>query len=56
MSKYKQFRSEYPEFIYKSYELSENNDDILIKYNFEIKGLSEFSPEWKIKKPAGKMK
>ena len=54
MSKYEQFRSEYPEFIYKSYELSENNDDILIKYNFEIKGLSEFSPEWKIKKPAGK--
>ena len=26
MSKYEQFRSEYPEFIYKSYELSENND------------------------------
>ena len=54
MSKYEQFRSEYPEFIYKSYELTENNEDILIKYHFEIKGLSEFSPEWKIKKPDAK--
>ena len=53
MSKYEQFRSEFPEFIYKNFELSENTDEIYIKYNFEIKGLSEFSPEWKIKKPAG---
>lgn len=50
MSDYEKFRSEYPEFIYKSYELSENSENICIKYNFEIKGLSEFAPEWKIRK------
>jgi len=50
MSDYEKFRSEYPEFIYKSFELTENSEDICIKYNFEIKGLSEFSPEWKIRK------
>lgn len=50
MTKYEQFRSEYPEFIYKSFELTEDKEDIIVKYNFEIKGLSEFSPEWKIRK------
>lgn len=50
MAKYEDFRAEYPEFIYKSYELSENNEEIFIKYNFEISGLSSFAPEWKIRK------
>lgn len=50
MSDFEKFRSDYPEFIYRSFELTENDEDILIKYNFEIKGLSEFSPEWKIRK------
>lgn len=50
MTKYEDFRAEYPEFIYKSYELSENNEEIFIKYNFEISGLSSFAPEWKIRK------
>ena len=50
MSDYEKFRNSYPEFIYKSFELSETDETINIKYNFEIKGLSEFSPEWKIRK------
>ncbi len=50
MSDYERFRADYSEFIYKSYELTENEEDICIKYSFEIKGLSEFSPEWKIRK------
>ena len=32
MTKYEDFRAEYPEFIYKSYELSENNEEILYIY------------------------
>lgn len=50
MSDYEKFRSEYPEFVYKNYELTETDETINIKYSFQITGLSEFSPEWKIRK------
>ena len=50
MSDFIKFRNQYPEFVFNSYELTENSETINIRYNFEIKGLSSFSPEWKIKK------
>ena len=50
MTKFKTFREDYPEFIYKSFELSETDETVNIKYNFEITDLAEFSPQWKIKK------
>lgn len=50
MSDFEKFRSQYPEFIYRSYELTENDETINITYNFEITGLSEFSPQWTIRK------
>lgn len=50
MSNYYTFRSQFPVFLYKSYELTEDSEKIRIKYHFEIQGLSEFAPEWTIKK------
>lgn len=50
MNNYEKFRSENPEFLYRSYELTEDSEYIFIKYHFEITGLSDFAPEWKIKK------
>lgn len=53
MSNYLTFRSEYPVFLFKNYELEEDSDKIKIKYHFEIQGLAEFAPEWTIKKGTG---
>ena len=50
MSDFETFRKKYPEFIYKKYDITHESDCIKIKYYFEIAGLSEFSPEWKIHK------
>ena len=54
MSDFIKFRSQYPEFIYKSYNLTETDDSINISYHFQITGLSEFSPLWTIKKYTSK--
>ncbi len=43
------FRSKYPEFVYRKYEITQTSDSLNIKYYFEITGLSEFSPQWKIR-------
>lgn len=47
MEKFKQFRKQYPEFIYKSYELSQQDDMLVVRYYFEITGLEQFTPSWK---------
>ncbi len=44
LDKYKQFRSQYPRFIYHGYEMEEQEEHIWIQYKFEILGLSEFTP------------
>ena len=41
---------EYPEFIYKNYFITEDNDNIYFKFEFEIPGLTTFNPEIKIVK------
>ncbi|MBE6158193.1 MAG: hypothetical protein E7160_05345 [Firmicutes bacterium] len=50
MDKYLEFRNKYSEFYYNSYNIEENDDYILITYNFEIKDLMEFNPTIKIPK------
>ena len=47
MEKFKQFREQYPEFIYKSYELSQQDDMLVVRYYFQITGLEQFTPSWK---------
>lgn len=43
MDKFNLFREKYESIIYKKYEI-ENNDDFVIKYTFEIPGLTTFNP------------
>ena len=45
---FNKFREKYKDFYYNSYEISEDDNSIYLKYNFEIKGLTVFNPELKI--------
>ncbi|MDO5559025.1 MAG: hypothetical protein Q4F95_05445 [Oscillospiraceae bacterium] len=57
MSDYERFRSLYPEFVYHGYDIEETEESIGIRYNFEIRGLSDFNPTWKfIKQDAQSLK
>ena len=46
-NKFRQYREQYPEFLYKSYDYK-ITDEIDIIYHFEIPNLKEFNPELKI--------
>lgn len=39
-------RKTYPFFIYHGYDIIKKQNSIDVKYHFEIKGLSDFYPEW----------
>ena len=39
-----ELRNKYNEFRYKSYSISEDEDNIYLRYNFEITNLCEFNP------------
>jgi len=45
-----QYRSEYKEFYYNSFSLTEDDEAIYLEYDFEIHGLTKFSPKLKILK------
>ncbi len=46
MDKYSSLRQEYPVFVFSGYTVAENDRRIKITYDFEIEGLSDFSPTW----------
>ena len=48
--KFNQFRKDYPNFIYDSYEIIDEVDSIKIVYHFNLEGLTSFSPYYQIKK------
>lgn len=48
---YNSLREKHPVFIYHGYEISEGDDTLDLEYHFEIPGLAEFKPQWKIAKP-----
>lgn len=50
MSKFEDLRNEYKEFIYKNYNISEDENKIKIEYFFEIPNLSIFKPTIEIEK------
>lgn len=50
MDKFNELRNKYKKFIYHSYKVTENNNYILIEYNFEIENLKIFNPTIKILK------
>ena len=47
---FNKFRSEYKEFYYNSFSLTEDGDAIFLEYDFEIQGLTSFNPKIKILK------
>lgn len=49
MSLYEELRSKYETFIYKSYTMEKNDDELCIRYYFEVPNLSEFTASWKFK-------
>ncbi|MGN1299130.1 MAG: hypothetical protein ACI4UE_04010 [Candidatus Scatovivens sp.] len=51
-----ELRRNYPEFIYKKYEIIDENEKIILKFLFEIKGLVEFNPSIEINKKDFKFK
>ncbi|MDD2627496.1 MAG: hypothetical protein PHR25_00405 [Clostridia bacterium] len=53
MEKYLNLRNQYSEFIYNSFEIKERENEIEIIYNFEIVGLTVFTPKWIFRKPKG---
>ncbi len=44
MNKFETLREKYPNFIYRSYKVEENNEYYKITFNFEIENLKEFNP------------
>ena len=48
--KYKELREQYPNFIYDSYTIDEDDENIYIRFKFEIEGLTTFTPTLTIKK------
>ena len=49
-SKALMYRQKYPNFIYHSFEIADDNEELSIKFHFEIEGLKEFFPTIRILK------
>ncbi len=48
--KFNELRKKYPKFIYDSYEIINDIDNVKIIYHFEIEGLTKFNPSYTINK------
>lgn len=48
LTKYEQLREKHPSFTYENYSLTENNGEILIRYDFYMENGAEFHPEIRI--------
>ena len=53
MNKYDKFRSENPVFVYKAYNITENDNEIEVSFDFSIPSLADFKPSWTFSKPDG---
>lgn len=51
MSKYSDFRRDFPLFIYRSYDYSVSDGALNISFDFEIPGLTSFNPKWSFPLP-----
>lgn len=51
MKQYNDLRKQYPVFYYHGYEAEETEQELVIRYQFEIEGLSSFEPTWRFPKP-----
>lgn len=55
MHRYDDLREKYPVFQYKEYKIEEDGENIRITYDFEIPGLSSFTPVWEFPKAANRL-
>ncbi|MDE5583894.1 MAG: hypothetical protein K2J08_09335 [Ruminococcus sp.] len=46
MDKYNTFREKYPEFIYKSYKITDEKESVYVEFDFSIPELADFHPSW----------
>lgn len=53
---FKEFREKYTDFYFNNYSIKENEQEIYIQYEFEIKNLTKFTPSLKILKKNMKLK
>ena len=54
--KFEEFRNQYNEFLYNDFHVSEDDNGIYLKYEFEIPGLTMFNPQIKILKKSLRIK
>lgn len=50
MSKFEQFRAQYNTFLYKGFETTLEEENLLVVYDFEIPGLRSFKSKWRFPK------
>ena len=50
MNEFLKFRNKYNNFIYDKYDISYDEENMIIKFFFSIEGLEEFTPSIKINK------
>lgn len=50
MDKYNEFRNKYKVFYYHGFEVTDNEDNIFVTYDFEIEGLMRFNPTLNVPK------
>lgn len=51
MSKFDTLRKEHPVFVFRSYDISESENQAEISFSFSIPGFAEFRPGWTFPKP-----
>ncbi len=56
MSDFTNYRTNYPEFHYYSFQVIETANEIVLRFHFEIPGLAEFHPESRLLKKSLKLK
>ncbi len=51
VDKYILFREKYPVFFYRSFDIEDTQEKILLTFHFSVPGLSDFAPQWTLPKP-----
>ena len=51
VDKYILFREKYPVFFYRSFDIEDTQEKILLTFHFSVLGLADFAPQWTLPKP-----
>lgn len=53
MMQYQELRERYPRFVYRGYDVREDDKELSVTYRFEIEGLASFCPSWRFPRAEG---